>query len=306
MRISNKISIIAIAAMLALSSLFIYISFKGVYKTIASQEESAEALQQLILTKPKNLFRDIKIEGQAAYVLDIKTGRVLYQKNAEQSLPLASITKVMTALVAKEKGGDDKEIIIDSQALATDGESGLKEGEKWKLNELLGYTLIVSSNDGAVAIANALGGTSFINMMNSKARELNLDSLRFINPTGLDTANFSDTGGRGSAKDVATLFADIYTEYPDLLEPTTHQSETFHSETFTHEGKNTDIIVSSIPRMLASKTGYTQLAGGNLGIIFDAGNDRPVAVVVLGSSYDGRFSDVLRLASTTLETYNRR
>ena len=307
MKISHKISAISIAAMLLISIVFIYLSFRSYEDTIAAQEEINQYADILWEQRPKNLFKDMLVEGKASYVLDMATGKALFQKNADETLPLASITKVMTALIAREKGSDSQIVTISAQALATDGESGLVEGERWALKDLISYTLLVSSNDGSAAIAEAIGGSQqgFVDMMNRKAQDLGLTTLQFTNPSGLDTADYRNTGGKGSAKDVAKLFAYAYQNHPDMFVATSYGSMTYHSESFVHNGTNTNTLVGKIPAISASKTGYTLLAGGNLGVVVEARQGRPIVIIVLGSSFDGRFSDVSSLASTTMQTYNR-
>lgn len=307
MKIPHTLSAISIALMLAISSLFIWISFRSYGETIAAQEDINQYADILWEQRPKNLFKEMVVEAKAAYVFDIRTGKTLFQKNEEDILPLASITKVMTALITKEKGSESQIVTIDAQALATDGESGLQEGERWTLKDLTDYMLLVSSNDGATAIAQAIAGSqqAFVTMMNEKARDIGLTTLQFTNPSGLDTADFTSTGGKGSVKDVALLFAYAYANHPDLFASTAYGSMTYRSETLSHQGTNTNVLVGRVPMINASKTGYTLLAGGNLGVVIGAREDRPIVIVVLGSSYDGRFTDVSSLASTTMQTYNR-
>ena len=100
-------------------------------------------------------FRSIKISAQAVYVFDAQTGGVLYAHNEEAQLPLASIAKLMTVIVAYEEIPLQSIITITLKDLDAEGDSGLLEGERWKLEDILGFTLMVSSNDGARALATA-------------------------------------------------------------------------------------------------------------------------------------------------------
>ncbi len=88
--------------------------------------------------------------------------------------------------------------------------------------------------------------------------------------------------------------------YPNILEATKDGKETISSLDHAHVAINTDNALSKIPNLIGSKTGYTDLAGGNLAVAFDAGLGRPIIMVVLGSTYDGRFIDMATLASSTL------
>lgn len=299
----KKILLIVLGSISLLTTLFIYSKqeFEKFSLEKKEQAEKALALENL----PKNYFENLNLQAKAVYVYDVQTKKVLYQKNADIPLPLASLTKVMTAIVASERLDSNKQITINSQALKEEGDSGLKEGEKWDLKKLLSYMLVVSSNDGAQSVASVItGATSFVDTMNQKAQDIGLSTMHFSNPTGLDNKEETMAGAYASAKDMAELFKYAVEHHLDIFKNTSYETKEFSSDTTKHTAKNTDIIVNDIPNVLASKTGYTDLAGGNLGVVFDRGLNQPVVIVVLGSTYDSRFTDVLSLASSTLETYN--
>jgi len=258
--------------------------------------------------KKSKSFEDLTIEGKSAYVWDIKNQRALYNKNADEQLPLASITKLMTALVAYELLGEDASVNITIDALGQDGDSGLLVGEQFSLRNLTDLTLITSSNDGAYALAAAAsasipsgnyGTKSFVELMNIRAEEIGLSRTQFRNTTGLDTSEI-ESGAYGSARDVAFLMEYLVTQHPSILEVTSEGS-TYIADRYglTHEASNTNYHAEKTSGLIASKTGYTSLAGGNLVVAFDAGLNHPVIVTVLGSSYDGRFSDVASLIEAT-------
>jgi len=265
----------------------------------------------------KDPFEEIKIKAQAAYVFDVTSGKVLYEYNKNKRLPLASLTKLMTALVATKTVGSSELVSISEKDIEKEGSSGLLLGEKWKLNDLLDFTLVTSSNDGASAIASAVGAFSlgekttnnwqkdpkenFIEKMNKQAKTLSLPQMEFFNESGLD---LDDTkgGAYGTAQEMAMLFEYILKNNPEILEATSYRSLKLHSQNnFTHIAKNTNTSVNSFPGLLASKTGYTDLAGGNLGVAFDSGIGTPIIIVVLGSTFEGRFEDVEKLYEASLE-----
>ena len=126
--------------------------------------------------------------------------------------------------------------------------------------------------------------------MNRKAQELNLSQTYFLNPTGLDMSEHL-AGSYGSAKDVADLISYIFRNYPSITEITQYDSVNVNSRNFS----NTNKLVNKLSRLLSGKTGFSDLAGGNLAVITDIGFNRPVAIVVLGSSREGRFDDVEKL-----------
>jgi len=254
---------------------------------------------------------DVKIRGQAAYVYDVQAKRALYQKNPDTVLPLASITKLMTALLTHELVSENKTIIVPEAAIAQSGSSGLMSGERFSTQSLSDYALMSSSNDAAFALASAvgasLGGTTnpddtFVAAMNIRAEELGLSTLKFYNPTGLDLTT-TKSGANGSARDVTFLMEYILTTYPSILEPSTFTTTRIYDKDGKYyEAENTNPSITRIPNLLGSKTGYTDLAGGNLTIAFDAGFNRSIIVTVLGSTYDERFSDVLSLVKAITGT----
>jgi D-alanyl-D-alanine carboxypeptidase len=266
---------------------------------IAARENTATAAATL-----PDYFSEITLEAKAAYVFDIANQKELFAKNADESLPLASIAKIMTTVTAMELAPRSTVVRISLESLHEEGDSGFYVDEKWDLTSLLQYMLVSSSNDGAAAIATSLSGDQsiFVQEMNAEAQRIGLSTMRFMNPTGLDISE-TEAGAYGSAKDVARMLAFALQRDAEIIEPTRYPSITIESlDGFTHTAPNTDIIVQSVPSLIAGKTGYTVLAGGNLTIIFDAGVQQPIAVVVLGSSYNGRFDDIKKLVDSSIKT----
>ncbi|OGZ07154.1 MAG: hypothetical protein A3C93_06135 [Candidatus Lloydbacteria bacterium RIFCSPHIGHO2_02_FULL_54_17] len=260
-------------------------------------------------------FEQLALSAKGAYVWDINAHRKIYAENADARLPLASVTKVMMALAATEALLQDAKITIGVGDLYEEGDTGLYVGEIWTFEKLLAFTLVASSNDGASAIATEasaeLGKTSgaaavpadkglFIAKMNEKARAIGLAQTAFYNESGLDAGNRS--GGYGSARDMAMLFEYVFRKHPEILLPTSSGVMDIQSESgFIHHIANTNQDVPHIPGIIGSKTGYTDLAGGNLVVIVDIGIDHPIVVVVLGSTREGRFTDVKQLITAATE-----
>lgn len=266
----------------------------------------AEVVRQIL----ENPFDEVKIIGKSAFVWDVRDQKVLFNKNADEILPLASITKLMTALVAYELMGDDGSINISTNAIDTDGDSGLLDGEQFSFQDLTDMVLVASSNDGATALGAAAGdsiglqGNSdmmFVEAMNIRAEELGLSKTSFLNPTGLDISKY-EAGAYSSAHDVALLMEYIVTNYPHIVARTTDDTATIsNNDGQFHTIENTNEYVEDIEGIIASKTGYTELAGGNLVVAFNIGLNHPVIVVVLGSSTHGRFTDVKTLIGKARE-----
>ncbi|MFA6095245.1 MAG: hypothetical protein WC767_00140 [Candidatus Paceibacterota bacterium] len=279
--------------------------------SLSNGEDGMSAVTiEAVASPAADAFPAVEIEARAAYVYDMKEGKSLYEKDSEQQLPLASLTKLMSAYVAATSAPDYLLVRITPADIRQEGDSGLRPDEEWNIRKLIDYSLVVSSNDGMSAIASATGAfigeggeagaeDRFIRRMNETARSIGLSQTYFLNQSGLDVSD-ALSGGYGSARDIALLMNRILTEAPHLLEATSAKEITISSKDVAHEAENTNKSVASIPHVIASKTGYTGLSGGNLVIAFDAGIDHPIIISVLGSSYDGRFSDMQKLVSATL------
>lgn len=252
-------------------------------------------------------FADVHIVAKSALVFDARDDTVLYEKNANIVRPLASVTKLMTILLSNELVKPDTLVTVDAEAVAQDGNSGLGAGERFRFEDLSDLTIMTSANDGAYALAYAAGQkldpsaptTAFVKAMNIRASELGLSDTYFRNPTGLDLSE-TESGAYGTVSDIAHLMKYILKEQPDALEKTTILNGVIYNVLGeSHQVANTNTIVNAIPGLIGSKTGYTTLAGGNLAVAFNVGVGHPVIVVVLGSTHQGRLTDVLQLIKAT-------
>lgn len=262
---------------------------------------------------PYDAFGDLTLSARSAVVWDVAQGRALYAHNAETQLPLASIAKVMTAVVVTEALGEEEIVTLSPRAVSRSGNSGLLVGERWGVKDLVDFTVTMSSNDGAAALAEAVGRAgvattsvdadehdAFTIAVAKKIEEIGMDQTYFINGSGLDVST-ETSGAYGSVVDVAKLFAYVMKDHSRLLEATRETAYNVVSEDgHTHLAINTNQFVDAIPGMIASKTGYTDIAGGNLAVAFEAGPMRPLVVVVLGSTREDRFTDVEQLAWASL------
>ncbi len=249
------------------------------------------------------------LTARAAIIYDVTTQKALYIKNADTQLPLASLTKVMTALVATETLGTHM-IEIDPAALMREGESGFTGGEAWRTQDLIDFTLITSSNDGAEALKIAAEpfitaphttrfNSRFVARMNERAHALHMAHTYYLDATGLDISE-TQASAYGSALDVAKLFSYIHSTYPSLLAGTAEDGVLIDSaDGALYTAHNTNDALPYIPGLIGGKTGYTDLAGGNLAVLFDAGVGQPVVAVVLGSTRTARFTDISALIDYT-------
>jgi D-alanyl-D-alanine carboxypeptidase (penicillin-binding protein 5/6) len=237
------------------------------------------------------------LTAQAAIVVDLTTGDILFQKNAQEPLPLASLTKLMTLQSALSDQDLNMPVRITPADLAPEGDWGLRVGDTLTLRDLVALAIVASCNDCAEAVGNTLG-TSSVSSLNDTAQDLNLTRSSFSNSTGLDiNVAAGDAGAYGSAFDVARLMGFFYKSHPSLLALTTKPSVSVLDGNRTLTYPATMAPLDTIPGFVGAKTGYTDLAGGNLAAIFDRGFGRPVAVVVLHSTESGRFTDVRTLVS---------
>lgn len=236
-------------------------------------------------------FLNVKIQGKAYVAYDIVDQKIIAGKNVDTVLPLASLSKVMMAITARTHNAKNEHITITPGSIEDDYDLGLKKGQVWTLDELLKYTLVFSSNDGAQAIADGLGGRKFfVSQMNSDAIKLGL-ALTFTHPAGVD--EFGKVGGKGSALSMAKLLVEAEKSFPEIFDVTTKKRVTVTASTGKIIGiPNTNQDVSNLLGLEVSKTGFTDMAGGNLAVIVDISLGHPVAIVVLGSTREGRFSDV--------------
>ncbi len=230
------------------------------------------------------------LRAKSALLYDVTSGEVLYQKNGQAQLPLASLTKLMSAQAVLAARPPGTVVRITARDLAPEGDWGLRAGDSVLLADLLKFGLVASSNDAMAAAAASLGG-EYLTAMNRTAVSLGLIKTYFLNSTGLDV-NDDTAGAYGSAFDVARMTAAFYKSYPTFFELSTHPTVSITAGERTLSAKATTVPLLDIPGFVGGKTGYTDLAGGNLSAIFDLDIGRPVVIVVLQSTEAGRFEDV--------------
>lgn len=268
----------------------------------APKPEQAPSIVVATSTTP-DAYAKVSLEAKAAVVYDLATGETLYAKNADAQLPLASLTKLLTVYAAFKELPSMTPITITNSATQTDAPHAFKAGQTFALADLARLTLTASLNDGATAIAQATAAQENQSMhatLAAAASALDLSQTYAVNGSGLDEST-AVSGGYGSAHDLARLAGALVTIAPDVAAATTQNSTIGTDESgTTFTVKNTDPMVGSLPRLLLSKTGYTDLAGGNLALVFDAGIAHPIAVIVLGSTKNERFTDGNALVAATL------
>jgi len=218
-----------------------------------------------------------KIEAGAAIVMDMKSGRVLYEKNAHARKAIASTTKIMTAIVALERGNLEDKVKVSKRAANIGGSTiNLKEGEELTLKELLYGLMLRSGNDAAIAIAEHIAGSveGFAALMNEKARELGLKNTQFKTPHGLDTP-----GHYSTAYELAQL-TRYALKNPIFSEIVGTQNISIGRWNFY----TTNEMLGAYPGADGVKTGYTGQAGRCLVTSATRNNMRLISVVLNCSS----------------------
>jgi len=207
---------------------------------LLSQEKSLE-----VVLSERDLSQGLVLSAKAYLIWDIKKNKKIGGFNEEMQFPLASLAKLMTALVASEMSLDGTEVTIKASDLENEGDNGLVEGEKWKLPDIIDFMLVTSSNDGAEAVASVVGAFNnnlnekdekevFIDAMNKKVGKLGMAQSFFLNETGLDM-NETMSGAYGSVKDIAILVENILKEYPNLLDVSSKKKMEVSSGSLSHQ-----------------------------------------------------------------------
>ena len=204
------------------------------------------------------LAEEPKVNAISAVVVDGDTGRILWGKNENKPMAMASTTKIMTALVALENSDITKETTVSKNAtLASPVKMHLAVGEKLTIEQLLYAMMLQSYNDSAVAVAEAVGGSveKFCTMMNEKAKEIGCSDTVFETPNGLDKGNHHST-----AEDMSKI--GVYAlKNQNLMKIMNTRDYTFKSSKTTYSFVNKDRLLSEYEGAIGMKTGFTGKAG---------------------------------------------
>ena len=237
----------------------------------------------------------IPITAESALLVEATTGQVLYEKDPDKPLPPASITKIMTMLLAMEKIAEGKislsDMVVASERAMSMGGSQiwLETGEEMSLEDLMKAIAIVSANDASVAVAEHIAGSeeAFVDMMNKRARELGMTGTNFVNASGLPHPDHYST-----ARDIA-LMSRALLHYPKVHEWFTTWID------YVRGGKNilvnTNRLIKSYEGVDGLKTGFTEEAGYCLAATAEKGNLRLISVVLKASDSTTRFNEASAL-----------
>lgn len=243
----------------------------------------------------------VEITAKAALVVDKSTEKILFAKNEQIALPLASITKLLTALVFLDTNPDWQKIITMEPVDEVYRAKYVYRGEKWSVKDLFNTMLIGSDNNATMALVRSTGLTTedFVKQMNNKAKQIGMDSSFFLDPTGLSEKNVA------SAFDIWLLVKTAWAE-PLIIQTTSRSSYVLMAENsqIVRRVINTNLLLNSFLEIKAGKTGFIEEAGYCLTTLAanTAGNE--IYLVVLGSATENdRWQDTKALAWWTFNNW---
>ena len=262
------------------------------------------ALPSLAAEAPDQLY------ARSAVLMDANNGRILFEKNGTEQLPMASTTKIMTLLITLENANPENTVTISSYASSMpEVKLHIREGEQYRLKDLCYSLMLESHNDSAVAIAEHVGGSveAFAAMMNQKARDLGCYHTYFITPNGLDASDESGVHST-TAEDLARIMRACM-EREDFLaitrEPSWSFSDLSGTRHFTVNNKNA--FLHMMEGALTGKTGFTNGAGYCYAGALERDGRRLIAVVLAcgwPSNRTWKWSDTQKLMNYGLTYFH--
>lgn len=244
----------------------------------------------------------LDIESPSVLLMELNSGQVLYEKDADTARRPASVTKIMTMLLAFEAIDSGKfkleDTITVSEHAASMGGSQvyLEVGETQTVEDILKCMIVSSANDAAVAMGEAIAGseTGFVSMMNEKAKELGMNNTHFENACGLEAE-----GHLMSARDIAILSRELLLKHPEVTKYTTIWMDTIIHKTRKGESEfglaNTNKFLKKYEGANGLKTGYTSAAGFSMSATATRNGTTLIAVVMGSETKDIRYSDAAKL-----------
>ncbi len=251
--------------------------------------EMIEPPQEPKITATSALIAKISENGQL---------EIIFAKNPAQKNPIASLSKIMTAIIAAEFYEKNQTIIINQQAVnQLDASGNLRIGEKFNLNDLLRVMLIESSNDAAFALTAPMAEpANFVALMNLKAKDLGLTNTTFYSPSGLDPQDnglSAEQINQSTALDLAKLAQFVVYHHPAITKILGEKETVVYSQGngFYHFLTTTNELLGKYPNIMGGKTGTTERAGGCLLLILQGKNPSSRFVAVVLNSPD-KFKDM--------------
>lgn len=244
----------------------------------------------------------LDIQSPAAILMELNSGQILYEKDGDTARKPASVTKLMTMLLAFEAldSGQltlDSNVVVSAHAASMGGSQVyLEENEQQTVNDILKCIIVSSANDAAVAMAETIAGSEegFVQMMNNRAKELGMNQTNFANACGLEAE-----GHVMSAKDIAILSRELLLHHPEVLDYTTIWMDTITHKTNKGESEfglaNTNKFLKKYEGANGLKTGYTSVAGFSMSATATRNGTTLIAVVMGSETKEIRYADAAKL-----------
>ena len=266
---------------------------------------TAVLLMTPVMALERPTDEELQVSAPSAILMERATGTVLYEKNADEHLSPASVTKIMTLLLIMEQldGGQlaTSDIVTASAHASSMGGSQiwLKEGEQMTVDEMLKCIAVNSANDCAVAMAEHISGSeeAFTKRMNDRAKELGMENTQFLNCTGLT----DDPGHYTTARDIACMSRALLA-HPRIRDYTTIWMDTVRDGRFGLA--NTNKLIHAYPGATGLKTGYTKQAMHCLSASAERDGVEYIAVVLHAESSKARFADAAALLNFAFANYS--
>ncbi len=298
-----------------LSTKFLISGEKFVEKTfpVSSDREVQASVGGDIVVQPKRILLPVldgdllpsdQLTAASIFAKDVETGATLYEKNTYQTRPIASITKLMSALVILEKNPDwDLSAVVVSDNIL---DTHMYAGDTYTLDELWISSLVGSSNKAILTLADAVGWPreAFVERMNQKALELGMSDSNFVDPTGIEAGNIA------TASDVALLLEESMRQEKIVEALLTREQDLYSKEREnSHHIWNTNWLLlgwipHTLPEILGGKTGYIPASGYNFAMQIVNEQGKIIDVVVLGADvHEARFTEARDVAESVFGNY---
>lgn len=262
------------------------------------------AVLAVVLFPARSWAVELPVEAQAALLMEKTTGQVLYAKNEHEQLEPASVTKVMTLLLAMEALDEgriryDDTVTVSAYAASMGGSQVfLSEGEQITVEDLFKAICVASGNDASVAMAEHIAGVTelFVEQMNARAKQLGMNDTHFVNCTGLPAE-----GHVTSAWDIALMSRELILHHPDIRRFTTIWMDTLRGGSF--QLSNTNKLIRFYDGATGLKTGSTDAAGFCISATAERDGMELIAVIMKGQTADKRNTDAKTLLNYGFSTY---
>ena len=242
-----------------------------------------------------------KISATSAILVEASTGRIIYEKNANEERPPASMTKMLTCVIALEKLTPFEEILVTNEAIMTEDNTLRWEPlDSVAAKDMITAVMLVSENGGAVALAQSISGnvSDFADLMNEKAREIGCKNSNFVNPNGLPNPRHFST-----AADMARIavYCMKNSDFRKIVETRRTSIKWIYPKDKWSELNNTNELLGKFKGANGIKTGWTRAAGGCLAASAKRGNVELIAVIMNSADQDTRFDDATKLLNYGFE-----